>query len=185
MRNHRLLVEIAALVGLAVVVGGLFVEDRSEAQDPKSSPLGPYGVLNTYCGDERIPANGATILWIGCFSLSAGHSATGTFSNHQVEVAIDADGNEAFTVDGTTVKTTYDPQRHIRETNVPYVHVGGVAGYSICADVGPGRCPSSTNVFSRNTDKSVLFMVSECFPPQYRMCVLTQKNWDYEKSHQH
>ena len=184
MKNGKLPVEIAALLRLAVVMGGLLIGHQSEAQDSEPSSLGPYAVINTYCGEEGIPQNVVTIPWIGCFSLSAGHSATGTFSNHQVEVAVDAAGNAVFTVDGTVVKTSHDLQRHVQETNVPYVHAGGVDGYSICPDAGPSSCPSSINVFSRNADKSVLFMVSECFPPRYRACVLTQKNWDYQKSRQ-
>jgi hypothetical protein len=178
MTDHK-----ASLLGVLIVTSAVFPLHQAAAQS--SSPLGPYASLKTFCGEAPIPQNIATIPWIGCLALSAGHSATGTFSNQHVEVAVDPGGQEIFTVNGTVVTEKTDPQTHVRGTNLAYVRVGGLAGYSICPDnAGPGNCPSSINIFSRNPDKSVLFMVSECFPPQYKACALTQSMWDYEKSRQ-
>jgi hypothetical protein len=188
MRPRRILVaepSIGLLLAALAAAIVLLVGHRTEAQTSTASPLGVYGQTSTYCGSGAIPQNAATIPWIGCFSLSAGHRATGTFSNHNVDVSVDIAGNEVFSVDGTVVvEKTRDPPRHGRETNIPYVHPDGVDGYSICPDESPGSCPSHIDVFSRNADKSVLFMVAECFPPLYRSCVLTQKNWDFETSRQ-
>jgi hypothetical protein len=184
MKNHQAPTKINSLIGLLIVTGGLFPLYQAAAQRSNPSPMAPYSSLKAYCGKDPIPQDVTTIPWIGCFYLSAGHSATGRFSNQEVEVAVDAIGNDIFTVNGTVVATSYDSQQHVQETNVPYVHPGA-AGYPICPDTGPGKfCPSAISVFSRNPDKSVLFMVSECFPPQYRVCVLTQENWDYQQSRQ-
>jgi hypothetical protein len=171
----------SAMFALLIVASGLFPLFQVAAQTP--SLLAPYLSVRTYCGKDPIPQNIATMPWIGCFSLSAGHSATGTFSNQNVEVAVDAGGQEIFTVNGTVVVEKNDPQRRVRGTNLSYVHVEGVAGFSICPDTaGPENCPSSINIYSRNPDKSVIFMVSECLPPQYHLCVLSQENWDYQKT---
>jgi tetratricopeptide (TPR) repeat protein len=158
---------------------------QAAAQNPDVPPdvpaLGPYGSIKTYCGEGPIPEDVATIPWIGCFALSADHRARGEFSDQEVEVEVDAKGAAIFTVNGTVVTTTADPN-HVRQTNLPYVHPDGSGGYGICPEIGTGSCPSHIDVFSRNANKSVLFMVSECLPPQYRVCVLTRENWDFEKS---
>ena len=146
--------------------------------------LGPYGRLDSYCGTGRIPQDVATIPWIGCVYLSAGHGARGTFWNHNVEIAVGADGREAFTVDGTSITETHSPQRTASGTNMPFVRVGGVDGYWICQGTSGAACPSDITIFSRNPDKSVLFMVSECLAPTYHLCVTTRENWNYEKSRQ-
>jgi hypothetical protein len=170
-------VDRSVFAGLALVIL-LFTGHRSEAQTSTASHLGVYGETSTYCGTGGITQNASAIPWIGCFSLSAGHSATGTFSNQKVEVTVDAAGQETFMVNGVAITTSQ------RATNLPYVHPSG-GGYSICPDTAPDNCPTHIDVFSRNADRSVLFMVAECFPPPlYRKCVLTQQNWDFEQSHQ-
>jgi hypothetical protein len=121
---------------------------------------------------------------VGCFYLSAGHQALGTFATHLVEVAVDATGAEVFKVDGHVVVEMHGTPT---STNLPFVKAGGVAGYSICKGEA-GRysgCPSSITIFSRDPDKVVLFVVSECLPPKYSLCVTTQENWDYEKARLH
>ena len=162
------------VVAMSLLVAALCAQALPTHADAPSS-LRKYGLPQTYCGTEAIPQDITTIPWIGCFTLSADHSATGTFSNHQVEVAVDANGEEVFTVDGTVITTIRFPQR-ASETNVPYVHVTS-SGYGFCDEAGAAFCPSSITVFSRNSDRSVLFMVAECLPPTYRVCVLTQQNW--------
>lgn len=103
---------------------------------------------------------------------------------HRVEVSLDNAGNEAFKVDGALITDTGNTASG---TNLAYVGAGGVAGYRFCE--GPtdrnNGCPASITIYSRAADKSVLFMVSQCMGPKYRVCVLTQENWDYEKSRQH
>jgi hypothetical protein len=143
--------------------------------------MGRYLSVKTYCGKDPIPQDVTTLPWVGCFSLSAGHKVAGTFSNQKVEVAVDTMGKEVFTVNGTVVTRTHDPLR----TNLSYVLVSGGDGYAICPDTGPiNPCPSSINVFSRNADKSVLFVVAQCLPPRFKVCVLNRENWDAEISRQ-
>jgi hypothetical protein len=149
-----------------IIIGGLF---------PPHQATGSYLLL---CGQETIPRDVMTIPWIGCFSLSAGHSAIDTFSNQKVEVAVDAAGQETFTVNGTAI-TIRDPLA----TNLPYVRRSPL-GYAICPDdaKSDSSCPSRIEVFFRNADKSILFVVSECLPPSNQVCAMTQKNWDFEQS---
>jgi hypothetical protein len=154
---------------------------QARAQDPAQSNLGVYGKTSAYCGPQAIPRNSPTIPEIGCFHLSPGHRATGTFSTHRVEVSVDSAGKEAFKVDGALVMEARDTASG---TKLPYVGVGGVAGYRFCegpTDRDTG-CPADITIFSRNSDKTVLFMVSECLPPEYHLCVSTQENWNYAKS---
>lgn len=154
------------------------------ASDPADSPLGVYGKTSTFCGPEAIQRDPQTIPQIGCFYLSAGHGATGTFATHRVELSVDGAGREVFKVDGTHITDTRDTATW---TNLPYVSVGGVAGYSICE--GPtdrnSGCPSKINIFSRDPDKAVMFLVSQCLPPDFHLCVSTQANLDYAKSRRH
>lgn len=143
-------------------------------------PLGAYSDVKSYCGTGPLPRNVATIPWIGCFILSPGHGAAGTFSNHLVEVTVGENGEEVFTVDGTVIKDQPTPSR----TNVEFVHPT-VGGYSFCEAAGPDACATSVGVWSRNPDHTVLFTVAECLPPTYHVCVLSQENWDYQKSREH
>jgi hypothetical protein len=84
MRQRKAFLEISLLLATAVIGGGSFFADRAQAEDSTSTQLNaPRGV----CGDEKVPQNKAKIPWVGCFYLSAGHASTGTFSNHQVQVA--------------------------------------------------------------------------------------------------
>jgi hypothetical protein len=155
------------------------------AQTPQviAPSLGPYGRLDTYCGKGEIPKDPFSIPWIGCFYLSKGRLAIGDFLNHRVEVDVDTDGMEVFIVDNVTVATTRDPATHKLATNLPFVRVGGTEGYLICEEDN-SNC-ARIEVFARNADKSVLFMVTECLPPAYHICVTTQSNWDYEMSRRH
>jgi hypothetical protein len=171
------LVAIGSALGIAVL-GGWFVEHDAIEQDCVAPGLGAYGCTSSYCGKGPIPRDIEEIPWIGCFSLSAGHTARGMLSNQHVEVTVDATGEEVFTVNGTVVRNV-DPARSTSGTNVPFAGSMGVAGYRFCQDASRG-CPSDIEVFSRNPDKSVLFMVAECLPPNYGVCVLDQENWDYE-----
>jgi hypothetical protein len=173
----------AELTVIVAVMGLLFIP-CSRAQESAEPHLGAYGKASTYCGADAAPRNEPSIPQVGCFYLSAGHRATGTFATHLVEVTVNTAGAEIFKVDGHVVVET---QGTATSTNLPYVKVGGVAGYSICkgqTDRASG-CPSSITVFSRDPDKVVLFVVSECLPPKYSLCVTTQENWDYEKAHLH
>ena len=166
-----------AALAAAVMMNGLFpCHQAAAAQSSDAVPPGPYALL---CGDGPIPRDAPTIPWIGCFYLSAGHSAAGTFANQKVEVSVDATGNEAFKVNGTVVATGHGGQ----PTNVPTVRPSG-SGYWFCPDAASDQCPSGINIHSRGADKSVFFVVTECLPPQDRrhVCVMKQKDWDFEKS---
>ena len=174
--NQRPWGQLALLLGLGV----LAASDSPHAQDSK---LGSYSQPTTYCGNGPIPVNAASIPQIGCFILSPGRSAQGTLAGHLVNVSVDAKGQEAFAVDGTVVVETYDPKRQpSRFTNVAFVHTQGVAGYGICQVATDDGCPVNITVFGTRPDKSILFVVNECLPPGYRVCVSTQENWDYELS---
>jgi hypothetical protein len=115
--------------------------------------------------------------------LITGHSAKGNFSGHQIEVSVGPTGMEAFKADGMAVMSMFDrTKRPSVFTNLNYVRPsGGSSGYAICLD-GSG-CPSDITVFSRNSDKTVLFLVSECVPPDYHRCETTQENWNFVISH--
>lgn len=173
-------------IDLTVILAmtGLLLVARTQAQEPGESHLGVYGKTSSYCGDKAVPRNEAIIPQVGCFYLSAGHRATGTLATHSVEISVDAAGTEMFKVDGQRITETHDTASW---TNLPYVTVGGVAGYSICerpTDRNSG-CPASITIFSRDPDKAVLFVVVQCLPPIYHLCATTQANWDYEKSRLH
>jgi hypothetical protein len=173
-------------IDLSVILAltGLLLVAQTRAQEPSEPHLGVYGRTTTYCGGEAIPRNEPVLPQIGCFSLSAGHRATGTLATHSVEVSVDDAGAEIFKVDGQRITETHDTATW---TNLPYVKVGGVAGYSICERPTDrnSACPSSITIFSRDPDKAILFVISECLPPKYRLCVTTQANWDYEKARLH
>jgi hypothetical protein len=172
-------------IGVIIFIAtGLLLLAQTQAQQPSESHLGAYSKTSTYCGVEVIPRNQSTIPQVGCFYLSAGHRATGTVATHLIELSVDDAGMEIFKVDGQRITDTRDTATR---TNLPYVKAGGVAGYSICeapTDRNSG-CPSSIRIFSPDPDKAVLFVVSECLPPEYHSCVTTQANWDYEKSRRH
>jgi hypothetical protein len=120
---------------------------------------------------------------IGCIYLSSGHKATGEFSGHNVEITVGADGIEKFRVDGMLVEPKIGANRTVSGTNLPSVHLwGGSTGFSFCSDPAASSCPSSISVHSRNPDKTILFSVTQCLPPDYQRCVGNQANWDYELS---
>lgn len=157
---------------------------RTEAHAADLSRLGPYGRISSFCGPGIIPRDEATFPFTGCFFLSSGHVATRILATHRITVSVDTAGHEVFAADGVTVM---EDRGTASGTNLAFVGISGEAGYRFCA--GPTdrniRCPARVTVFSRSADKSILFMVSECLPPQYDVCVSTQNNWDHEKSRQH
>jgi hypothetical protein len=170
--------ERAGMVTAVLTVGLVFAQ-QAIAQNPTSSHLGVYGMTSTYCGKGAVPQNVKTIPLIGCFRLSAGHEASGKFSGQMVKVVVDGAGHETFAVDGSLIGEMGG------RPSLPFVRpAGGGAGYAICQDASSRSCPSNITVFSRNADRSVLFMVMECLPPTNHVCATTQENWDYEKSRQ-
>jgi hypothetical protein len=180
MKGRNALLRIVILPGLLLA---LHVH-RAGAENSLAPDLAPYASISNWCGRATISQNVTEVPWIGCFILSAGHSATRTFSNHRVGVAVDMAGQDVFTVDGTVVTTSTAPKRLPSETNLPFIHETG-AGYVFCED-GAGRsCPFEITIFERNPDRSVLFVVDECLPPGYSVCVSTQENWDYETARRH
>lgn len=167
------------MVPTLLTVGFLFTQ-QTTAMDATPSPLGIYGATSTYCGKGPVQQNVKTLPLIGCIQLSAGHGASGEFSGHAVKVIVDGAGHEAFTIDGTLIGEMGG------RPSLPFVRpAGGGAGYAICQDASSPSCPANITVFSRNPDRSVLFVVAECLPPTNHVCVTTQENWDYEKSRQH
>lgn len=142
----------------------------------KASPLGAYGQLSTYCGNGAIPRDPVSIPALGCFYLSANQSASGDFVGHRIRLTVDALGSETYAVDGTTILST-----GIRSTNVADVKPSS-SGYALCLPDGD-KCPIRLDVFSRNPDHTVLFTVSQCAPPQYKVCAITPENYEYAKSH--
>jgi len=152
---------IAASISLCLIA------QLSAAQNMAPSPLGSYARLNTYCGDQPIPKDNTAIPQFGCFLLSAGHAAEGNFSGHRVEVTVGLTGDEIVLVDGTALSYLQDRNRRPPSfTNLDYVlPTGGDSGFRFCSDGSHTYCPSGITVFSRNSDKSVLFSMSECLPP--------------------
>jgi hypothetical protein len=169
---------------LLVAIISVTILTQARAQGSAPSSLGVYGKISEYCGANEIARNVQNIPAIGCFYLSAGHSAIGTFASHRVSVSVDDAGKEVFTVDGVLVVETHDTASG---TILAYIGIAGVAGYRICE--GPTDnytgCPTDITVYARNSDKTILFMVSECIAPKFYVCVSTQENWNYEKSRPH
>src|ERR1700691_4319744 len=170
--------KMSPLILAAVLQASLFsLVCSAHAQNASASHLGKYAELSTYCGKQLAAVDVSTIPEFGCFVLSAGHSATGTFSGHLVEVSVDDKGEEAFKVDGTVIEDLSDPHKQPPNlTNLPFVHTSG-SGYGICKDPNSFYCPSDITVFSRNPNKTVLFQVNECLPPNYKVCVSAKENW--------
>lgn len=179
LRVIRIAVQGASPLCLALIATLNANNANAQFSSPLSS-LGAYGRLSTWCGSKPIPRDVTALPSIGCFELSPGRSAVGTISGHRIEVSVDEKGQEVFRADGTVVTELHD--RLHRFTNLPYVHTMGVDGYKFCSDASSPSCPSDITVFSRNQDKTILFFVSKCLPPDYRVCVTTQQNWDYEAS---
>jgi hypothetical protein len=180
MNVSNSLINFSFLVGMT----GAILQSQGKAQEAVQPNLGIYGETASYCGAGAVARNPVTIPNIGCFRLSPGHAAVGRFSTHRVEVSVNSQGHEIFSVNGAPVVETHETASG---TQLPYVGVGGVAGYRFCegpTDRNTG-CPVSITIFSRDADRTALFMVSECLPPKYRLCVTTQANWDYEKSRAH
>jgi hypothetical protein len=158
----------------------------TRADDGAESPLGSYRKVETYCGAGAVAANPTTIPQFGCFLMSFGHVAEGVIADHHVRVIVDKNGQEAFEVNGITVSAIDEPNaRRSHSTNVPTVHVAGVAGYNFCLGTTNDLCPASITIYARNDDKTILFMVSECLPPNYHTCVLPKEGWDYLASRLH
>jgi hypothetical protein len=115
--NSSSFAKIGSLLGLLMICGPLFLWHPAKAQSPQSR-LGTHGSINTNCGRDSIRQGADIIPWIGCFLLSAGDSARGMLSNHHVDAAVDATGQEAFVVDGTLIADLDDPQRSKSGTNI-------------------------------------------------------------------
>lgn len=169
MKQRKAFVAISLLLGATMVVAGLFPSEPAQAQMDA-----PRGV----CGDGKVPQNEAAIPWVGCFFLSAGHAATGTLLGHQVEVRVDAAGQESVSVDGTVVQRD---RSDALKTNLAFVRPTPL-GYAICPDANSTYCPSSVEAFRSDPDQSILFTASECFPPPNVICVTNQESWDFQKS---
>jgi hypothetical protein len=142
-------------------------QDFSLGENGNSS-LGSYGSLSGYCGNGPYLQDVQTLPFIGCFSLTNGHFSKGTFLNHAVEVSLSATGTVDLFVDG------------LAETDNPYVHQS-VLGYNLCNDTKGTSCPTRFEMMTHNQN-AYLFAITQCLPPTYRVCVMTQKNWDYENS---
>jgi len=170
-----------ALVGVIAITCSCS-PDPVEVQDSNAPRLPYYARANSYCGKGPIENNPVTIPQIGCFLLSTGHSANANFSTHHIEVAVDDSGMEVLKADGSLIKRTNGTPT---QTNLDYVKDSG-SGIAVCASKSDmetiHRCPAAITVFKRNSDKSILFMVSECLPPEYGLCFLDQENLDYERS---
>ena len=167
------------LVGLALIAS--LVASSAHAENA-SSPLGSYANLSTYCGHDPIQTDPATIPEFGCFRLTSKHTASATISTHVVQVGVGDDGNEFFSADGIQIEEVPDPSRKPpHKINLPFVNEAS-SGYGFCENDATGYCPVHITVFSRDPDKSVLFMVSHCLPPNNQVCVSTKRNWDYEMS---
>jgi hypothetical protein len=181
MNYHKRLV-MTGLGVLILAVASIFLFRHFGEEKPIVAGLGRYGKLSTYCGVGQIPMNPSAIKRFGCFYLSPEHSTIGTFADHRVEAAVGANGREVFAVDGTLVQDVERRKQEASGTNLPFVYRGGVDGYRICHGASGDGCATDIMVFSRNSDKSVLFVVDECLPPSFNVCVQSQESWDYQMS---
>lgn len=153
---------------------------QSGMGNSKQGPLGAYGSPSTYCGEGSIPQNPPNLPWIGCFVLSAGHTATGDFGGHHVEVSVDQSGLETFRVDGVTVEDRDTAEGHRRGTNLNLIDVQpSLSGYAFGCNRSHG-CATKIDVFDRRPDKSVLWTVSQCGPPRIlNICALSRESYGY------
>ncbi len=142
--------------------------------------LSVWGKAGTYCGQKLVPLNPTKLPSLGCFQLSSGHSAKGIFAGNKIDLSITEQGQEVVKANGVVVTNSGGST----------VRLGG-AGYLFCSVAAsptnpfPSSCATQIDVFSRNPDKSVLFIVSECVLPQYQVCASDQDNLDFlEKSYE-
>lgn len=164
---------VRALISYSLIIVLSACSSANAMDRSNDSTTGTLG--STYCRNHPIQHDAPSIPWIGCFYLSAGHHAEGTFSFHNVEVGVDPSGLAIFIVDGTMVEA----QPSESHTNLSFVRRDPI-GYEFCEGTTATSCPTHIAVFSRDTDKSVLFLVSECFAPKYQYCVTSQDEWDSE-----
>jgi len=155
-------------------------ESNSAYGQPVKAPsrLGTYANLpNQICGQKGVAWDITTIPQIGCFALSSGKSATGTFLGITIVVSVGADGNEVITADGKPIPD--DPRQTPLKIN--NINVLGAGGVSLCPEsnrsVGTSGCVAGIEVISRNSDKSINYYVSQCFD-NGQWCVTNQENWD-------
>jgi hypothetical protein len=141
---------------------------------------GPFPGLGAYsnfikvgCGEQGLTGarwNPKELPLIGCFGLSSGSSVIGTVADHQLEIAVDANGHESCKVNGITVVRTVRSR-----TNVPNV-LWGCENLSFCVNDNWLDCSTTFSVISRNSDKSIFFQISQrIFGHTF---VTNQENWD-------
>jgi hypothetical protein len=160
----------------------LFFIISAYAEEKFNSPDSSNQYSRLLCGEKGVAWDVATIPQIGCFALSPGKSATGTFLGTIIKVSVDANGKEVITADGKPAPD--DSRQSSLKVNNMYVKVGGVAGAMFCEDSNgvEGDCVASIDVMSNNPDKSVNFDVSKCLKGKEMVCAGNQEVWDYVKS---
>jgi len=117
--------------------------------------MGLYSDIGSLiCGKEGVGGsrwNPSALPFIGCFGLLNGNKVTGAIAGHQLEVAVDPDGQNACKLDGSDVAC------------------GG------CIDKD-SDCSAWLSVLSHNPDKSVFFYLSRKIGDHTD--VTNQENWD-------
>jgi hypothetical protein len=147
---------------LALLLLGHQVEAVAQQALPTVPGMGLYtNFADQICGKQGIIGgrwNPKELPWIGCFGLSIGNGATGTISDHRIEVAVDTKGEEVCKIDGAAVPCQG------------------------CIDQDHD-CSTMLTVISRNTDKSVFLYFAKRVN-QYAY-VTNQENWeDFQKINQ-
>ena len=117
------------LLGVAQIASGQESKGASAANGPSPER---WEIL---CGSQGMLTDVTQIPSVGCFRLSPGHTATGTFTGHELTISVNADG-EACHVDGTAFNC------------------------SGCVDASRDGCPAMLTVHSRDHDGFINFLLS-------------------------
>jgi hypothetical protein len=141
---------------LVIRLPGFCFEANGQPALPTFQGLGIYNRLpDQICGKQGVRWNPKELPRIGCFGLSSGSSASGIIDGLQLEVAVDSKGEESCKIDGTA------------------------AACDGCVNKGGRDCPTTLNVISRNSDKSIFLYFSRRVLGRAYF-VTNQENWDYE-----
>jgi hypothetical protein len=175
-RNARTILILT--MSLAVMLAGFDL--KGNAQPPLPGPYPGLGAYSNFfqdlCGKQGVRWNPDELPSIGCFGLSSGKSASGTFSGLRFEIAVDSDSKELCKVNDTIIGA----KEAGTATSLPNV-VGSCPDLSFCDDgVRPPDCATILRLLARNSDGSIFFHISRRIGPH--AYVTNQENWDAEQA---
>lgn len=137
---------------LVMTCGLLIAATDACGQDANAAiPVnGPVGI----CGTKALWVEPGGIPWIGCFRVAGGGTARGAVDGHRFVVTVNAEGRSTCQTDGVS----FDCRG--------------------CIDRSYNLCPATIQVYSRDSDDSVLFSIARRIGGN--TYVGNQENWDAE-----